>query len=87
MDPLDLAGSIRSAILEAANRAYEDAGVQGLCPEGRWEAAVSAVQQLDLHALVHRLNANSASLVPDPVREIGSRASSNLGWSPPPTCA
>ncbi len=32
--------------------AYEDAGVQGLCEEGRWEAAIGALQSLDLRKLV-----------------------------------
>jgi hypothetical protein len=35
-------------MVEVASRAYEDAGVQGLCAEGRWEAAVSAMRSLDL---------------------------------------
>lgn len=30
--------------------AYEDAGVQGLCAEGRWELAVQAMRALDLDA-------------------------------------
>lgn len=51
METLDLAEAIRSALLETAVRAYEDAGVQGLCAEGRWEAAVSAIRRLDLRSL------------------------------------
>jgi hypothetical protein len=30
--------------------AYENAGVQGLCAEGRWELAVDAIKRLDLRA-------------------------------------
>lgn len=52
MDPLDMAARIRLALIEAASQAYEDAGVQGLCAEGRWEAAVGAMQMLDLEALL-----------------------------------
>ncbi len=48
MNSLRLAEAVRAALREAANAAYEDAGVQGLCPEGRWEAAVSAMETLDL---------------------------------------
>jgi len=44
----EIAERVRTAILEAAVRAYEDAGVQGLCAEGRWEVAVSAMRSLDL---------------------------------------
>jgi hypothetical protein len=43
----DIAERIRSAMVEVGIRAYEDAGVQGLCAEGRWEAAVSAKRSLD----------------------------------------
>jgi quinol monooxygenase YgiN len=42
--------TIRAAVVDAAVEAYEDAGVRGLCLEGRWEAAVSAMRSLDLHA-------------------------------------
>jgi hypothetical protein len=48
MTMTDMADGIRSAIVEAAIRAYEDAGVQGLCAEGRWEAAVGAMRALAL---------------------------------------
>jgi hypothetical protein len=43
---------IRRACLEAAQRAYEDAGLRGLCAEGRWEAAIDAMRALDLRALM-----------------------------------
>jgi len=39
---------IRAALLEAALRAYEDAGIRGLCEEGRWEAAIDAMRSVDL---------------------------------------
>ena len=39
---------IRQALLAAALAAYDDAGIQGLCEEGRWEAAVGAMRRLDL---------------------------------------
>jgi hypothetical protein len=38
MDLKDLAKRIRETCIEAALQAYEDAGIQGLCAEGRWEA-------------------------------------------------
>jgi hypothetical protein len=47
----DLAESTRGAILQAGEAAYEDAGIQGLCAEGRWEAAVAAMRAVDLAAL------------------------------------
>ena len=41
------AEEIRRAFLDAALRAYDDAGMQGLCADGRWEAAVSALRSVD----------------------------------------
>jgi glutamate formiminotransferase/formiminotetrahydrofolate cyclodeaminase len=35
-------------MVDAALAAYEDAGLSGLCAEGRWEAAVDAMRRLDL---------------------------------------
>lgn len=36
----------RDAVLEMLLDAYEDAGVRGLCGEGRWEAAIGTVRSL-----------------------------------------
>lgn len=57
MDSTQLAAAIRAACIDAALAAYEEAGVQGLCAEGRWEAAVGAMQSLDLHPLAAALAA------------------------------
>ena len=46
--PLISAEMVRAACLEAALAAYEDAGICGLCAEGRWEAALAAMRHLDL---------------------------------------
>jgi hypothetical protein len=48
------AEAIRCACVAAALQAYEDAGIRGLCPEGRWECAVAAMRQLDLRPLTVR---------------------------------
>lgn len=50
-DPLVVAEVVRKACIEAALAAYEGAGISGLCAEGRWEAAVSAMQSLDVRRL------------------------------------
>jgi hypothetical protein len=55
MSPDQLAEAVRAACLEAAMKAHEDAGIQGLCEEGRWEAAVGALQSLDLRPLIQQL--------------------------------
>ena len=49
---LNLAEAVRAACLDAARRAYEDAGIRGLCADGRWEAAWTTIQHLDLRALL-----------------------------------
>ncbi|MEO7986559.1 MAG: acetyltransferase [Gemmatimonadales bacterium] len=39
---------VRAAVIQAAIAGFEDASMQGLCCEGAWEAAVSAMRLLDL---------------------------------------
>jgi len=41
---------IRDALIQAALDGYEQAAISGLCEEGRWEAAISAMRRLDLAA-------------------------------------
>ena len=48
------AQSVRAACLDAAIQAYEDAGIRGLCADGRWEAALAAIRQLDLSDALER---------------------------------
>ena len=36
-----VADAIRSAYIKAALLAYDDAGIRGLCHEGRWECALA----------------------------------------------
>lgn len=45
-----LAEKVRAACLAAAQAAYEDAGLSGLCAEGRWEIALDAICSLDLES-------------------------------------
>ncbi len=51
-DKTKLAETVRTTCLEATLRAYEDAGISGLCEEGRWECAVQAIKGVNLSALV-----------------------------------
>ena len=60
MELEDLAKRIRAACLEALLQAYEDAGVQGLCAEGRWEVAVGALKTVELAALLREFKQPSA---------------------------
>jgi hypothetical protein len=62
-DPWQLAEKVRTALLSAALRAYEEAAMQGLCAEGGWEVAVGAMRALDLSPVVtFERPANHASL-------------------------
>lgn len=51
-----LAEAVRAECLRAALEAHEDAGVRGLCQEGRWEAAIDAIRSLDLDRLLGDLH-------------------------------
>jgi hypothetical protein len=50
--PSTPAETIRAACVNAAVAAYEDAGIRGLCAEGRWEAALAAIRHLDLSSIL-----------------------------------
>ncbi len=47
-----LAEAVRQACIAAALAGFEEAGISGLCLEGRWECAVSAMRSVDLDALL-----------------------------------
>jgi hypothetical protein len=47
-----LVEAVRDACLEAARRAYEEAGMSGLCAEGRFELALDAIRGLDVDELL-----------------------------------
>lgn len=52
-----LAELIRDRLIAAAEAAYDDAGIQGLCAEGRIEVAIGAMKNLDLTPLLRDLPA------------------------------
>jgi len=54
-----LAETVRTACLKAAQEAYENAGISGLCEEGRWECAISAIRSLDLASVINALPGDS----------------------------
>ncbi len=58
-NPLALAEAVRDACLRAALEAYEDAGISGLCGEGRWEIAVQNLRELDLRPIIDELQRGS----------------------------
>ena len=46
--PINFGRNGARSLPEAALAAYEDAGIRGLCADGRWEAALAAIRHLDL---------------------------------------
>ncbi len=50
-----IAAAVRDAAARAAAQAYEEAGLSGLCAEGRWECAIEAVRHLDLDGVLRDL--------------------------------
>lgn len=64
-DALNVA--IRQAFVEAAARAWDDAGLAGLCAEGRWEAALQALRSVDVAPLLaSRLRSQAGEAEPGP---------------------
>lgn len=53
-----LAEAVRDACRKTAQEAYENAGISGLCGEGRWECAISAIRALDLEAVIDAVQDN-----------------------------
>jgi hypothetical protein len=51
-EQLALARRLKARCLELLAQAHEDAGVQGLCAEGRWEAALGALERADPRELL-----------------------------------
>jgi pentatricopeptide repeat protein len=57
---------VRAACLNVARLAYEDAGIRGLCADGRWEAALTAIRELDLSGVLDlRAGLPASNQVPD----------------------
>jgi len=47
-----IAEMAREACIRAALAGYENAAMSGLCHEGAWEAAISAIRMLDLENII-----------------------------------
>lgn len=57
--PYHLAEQVRTACIAAAQAGYEDAAMAGLCGEGALEAAVSAIEKLDLTEIIGSADDNA----------------------------
>ena len=51
-DKRRIAEATRQACIKAALEGYESAAISGLCHEGAWENAISAMRRLDLESIV-----------------------------------
>jgi hypothetical protein len=47
----DAAESAKRALIAVALQAYEEAGLSGLCAEGRWEVAIGAMRNYDVRVI------------------------------------
>ncbi len=51
-----IAQKVQQACIEAAQEAFHDASMSGLCAEGAAEAAIGAMQSLDLTSILAEEN-------------------------------
>jgi len=51
-DSRKIAEATRRALVEVALQAYEEAGLSGLCTEGRWEVAIGAIRDFDVGPVI-----------------------------------
>jgi hypothetical protein len=47
-----LAQKVRNACIDAARKGFRDASMSGLCAEGAMEAAISAMENLDMDQII-----------------------------------
>lgn len=47
-DRQKIAEATQRSLVEVAIRAYEEAGLSGLCADGRWEVALGAIRSYDV---------------------------------------
>lgn len=49
---LQIAVKVKDACIKAAKEGFQDASISGLCADGAMEAAVSAIQRLDVELII-----------------------------------
>lgn len=54
MNNTELAEFIRNRCIEAARDGFTEASMSGLCTEGAMEAAISAIQKLNIEEMVKK---------------------------------
>ena len=53
---LEFAEAVRKTCLEILQRSYEEAGISGLCHEGRWEYALDVLHGLSIENLLKNIS-------------------------------
>jgi len=53
-EQFQLAEKVKEACIEAAKEGFQDASISGLCTEGAMEAAVGAIQKLDIQKILDK---------------------------------
>jgi hypothetical protein len=51
----EVAQKVQNACIQAAREGFQEASMSGLCTEGAAEAAISAIQKLDLEDLLENI--------------------------------
>ena len=77
----DVTEVIRQACVEAALGGYEDALSSGLCREGAWEAAVSAIRRLDLGGVARQISSPGPPAAGSGVASTGAIAAGLVEWA------
>ena len=55
-DSLAIAKAVQNACIKEAKDGFRDASIRGLCSDGAMEAAISAIQMVDIEKIVRELN-------------------------------
>jgi hypothetical protein len=50
----EIAEATQRALVAVALQAYEEAGLSGLCEEGRWEVAIGAMRNYDVRNITEK---------------------------------
>lgn len=53
-DTLAIAKAVQNACIKEAKDGFRDASIRGLCSEGAMEAAISAIQMVDVDKIVEK---------------------------------
>lgn len=53
-DERELAREVREACVDAAREGFKEASMSGLCAEGAMEAAISAIQKLNIETIIQK---------------------------------